>query len=188
MWPIIAAAAGALGVGYLLFSKNAKADPIQFTPSAPRPKAKTSPVSKIPVPTPPAIPIIEKNAPSPTPGLSTVDVHDPASGAVHVSTQPNGTEIFKKPDGGIVVALPTVDVTAGQGPVGQAQVVTKTDPLSMRSKPSTDGAIVTKIPRGAIVAVNGPTVPGKGSTKGWAPVTYGTFTGFASADYLEMGS
>ncbi len=53
--------------------------------------------------------------------------------------------------------------------------------LNMRSEASTSGAIVTCLPRGTVVVVTG-------KSDGWYQVAYKGYTGYMSADYLELSS
>lgn len=70
----------------------------------------------------------------------------------------------------------------------QALVTTATDPLNVRSLPSSSGSIMGKVAKGSKVSItNGGTpIAGAGSTKGWLPITQGSIMGFASADYLTL--
>ena len=53
--------------------------------------------------------------------------------------------------------------------------------LNMRSEASTSGSIVTCLPRGTVVIVNG-------QSDGWAQVTYKDHQGYMSAEYLSFSS
>lgn len=64
-----------------------------------------------------------------------------------------------------------------------AMVNTASDPLIMRSSPSTSGGMVTTMPKGAMVQILNPA-----AAPGWAQVAYNGKTGYASTQYLKMPS
>lgn len=64
-------------------------------------------------------------------------------------------------------------------PPGNAIVVTKTDPLSVRSAPNTSALIVGKLAKGSVVQVTGP-IEG-----GFYPVSQGSVHGYAYGGYLR---
>lgn len=77
---------------------------------------------------------------------------------------------------------------AASSPTGahRAQVATQRDPLNLRDQPSTNGAIVGQLAKGAIVTYTA-TADGPGSTNGWAFCigANGEGLGWASMDYLH---
>jgi len=70
----------------------------------------------------------------------------------------------------------------GETPVGMATVSAGGLSLNMRSGPGTSFGVVRSIPSGAQVEVMG------GGQNGFLPVRYGGTTGWASSQYLRMGS
>lgn len=59
-----------------------------------------------------------------------------------------------------------------------AKVITEKDPLNMRSAPTTQGKLITKIPKGATVEV-------LEVLEGWSKVKFGGFLGYSSSQYLQ---
>lgn len=202
MWPYVIGAAVVAGLGVFLFEeKNAKAKtrPLPRTPGA----SPTTPIFK-PEPAPPvfkpepAKPVASAGPAIGTPGFIATaltpkpvdaDVHQQMieQGAVYVSSAPSGAETFRKPDGGLVTVLPTVDIVAGKAS-NLASINTQKDPLNIRKGPSNTAAIVGKAAKGTVVQIVGKLVTGPGSKKGWAPVRNPAtgLTGFAAVDFLEI--
>ena len=75
--------------------------------------------------------------------------------------------------GGFVLMAPTS--------ASAQSTATTTAYLNLRTGPSTSTAIITVMPYGATVNVNG------GAESGFYPVSYGQYSGYASADYLSIG-
>jgi uncharacterized protein YgiM (DUF1202 family) len=102
-----------------------------------------------------------------------------------------------KPEPAIIFAPeakvePKITVSVGPSVQGlepnQARVVTQTDPLNIRKEANSSSKIVGKAAKGSILDVTGASVNGPGSVKGWIPVAQANINGFASADFLQMGS
>lgn len=170
---------GALGAGYLIFGeKKASAQP----------KAKTAPSPK---PIDPVMPSTAKVDLQPVPLTSKPidsDIRDKMikEGNVEISTSPSGAVTFRKPDGGNITVLPTVDVIAGKAS-NSAFVNTVRDPLNIRSKPDSNSPKVSTAAKGSVLQIIGKIVAGPGSKKGWAPVQKPgtTIVGYAAVDYLS---
>lgn len=64
--------------------------------------------------------------------------------------------------------------------VGYAVVTTSTDPLSVRSSPSTSAPVVGSFPKGAVVQITGP------MQNGFYPAALGALHGFAYGGYLQQ--
>lgn len=64
-------------------------------------------------------------------------------------------------------------------PMGSAIVITKTDPLSVRSAPSTTASTVGSIPKGATTQITG------NVQNGFSPVSYANLHGYAYSGYLQ---
>lgn len=168
---------GALGAGYLIFGEK---------------KANAQTKSKVaPSPKPIAVPSPAKVDLQPVPLTSKpvdADIRDKMikEGNVEISTSPSGAVTFRKPDGGNVTLLPTVDVVAGQAS-NSAFVNTVRDPLNIRSKPDSNSAKVSTAAKGSVLQIIGKIVAGPGSKKGWAPVQKPgtTIVGYAAVDYLS---
>lgn len=62
-----------------------------------------------------------------------------------------------------------------------AIVTTEKDPLKMRKEPNTNSEVITKIPKGGLVLVNG-------EINNWAEVEYNGYSGYASLTYLSKTS
>ncbi|MDQ3044646.1 MAG: SH3 domain-containing protein, partial [Chloroflexota bacterium] len=65
--------------------------------------------------------------------------------------------------------------------VAQAAAATTTSDLNLRTGPSTSFSVITVMPSGAEVSIDG------AAQSGFYPVSYRGFTGFASASYLSTG-
>ena len=62
-----------------------------------------------------------------------------------------------------------------------AIVTTEKDPLKIRKEPNTNSEVITKIPKGGLVLVNG-------EMNNWAEVEYNGYSGYASLTYLSKTS
>jgi hypothetical protein len=99
------------------------------------------------------------------------------------TSAPASTPVAPAPPPPLPAALPA-PLPASTAPAQQlARVTTQTDPLRLRSAPTTDSTTITMMPKGAIVAVTGPGVSGKGATS-WLPVVFSGKPGFAASDFL----
>ncbi|MCI2106407.1 MAG: NlpC/P60 family protein [Intestinimonas sp.] len=65
--------------------------------------------------------------------------------------------------------------------LGRGAVTTSGSTLNLRSKPGTDGSILTSIPNGVVLQLDG-------VTGGWYLVTYSGKTGYVSSDYIAPTS
>ncbi len=79
--------------------------------------------------------------------------------------------------------LPPVTSSAPSVTVILGMVNTATDPLVLRSSPSTSGAVLATMPKGAMVQILNPA-----ASPGWAQVSYQGKTGYASSQYIKMPS
>ena len=75
--------------------------------------------------------------------------------------------------GGLMLMSPTL--------AGAQSTATTTDALNLRTGPGTENSIITVMPYGATVSIDG------GSEGGWYPVSYNGYSGYASGDYLSIG-
>lgn len=67
----------------------------------------------------------------------------------------------------------------------QLKVNTSSGNLNMRASASSSGQLITSLPKGTVVTISDPIVKsGSGSTLGWIQVTYGSYTGYVSLDYM----
>ena len=66
-------------------------------------------------------------------------------------------------------------------PASAQSTASTTDYLNLRTGPSLDSPVVTVMPIGASVSING------GAEAGYYPVSYGSFTGYAHGDWLSIG-
>lgn len=67
----------------------------------------------------------------------------------------------------------------------QLKVNTSSGNLNMRASASSSGSLITSLPKGTVVTISDPIVKsGSGSTLGWIQVTYGSYTGYVSLDYM----
>lgn len=186
MWPVIAGGAALLGLALYATSSKAKSKVTLPAPPAPA-KGKQGAATKTPDFAPEPAVVFKAETAKKVDPADTIDLIK--AGAVQVATEVTGAQVFKKQDGGLVTVMAPVEITGGgSGATGQAVVKTAKDPLNIRKSPSSSGAIAGKANRGSVLDITGPTVSGPGSKLGWAPVKQGSLQGFASVDYLEMGS
>lgn len=172
----------AAGLGFLLFGSKKANAAVAPAPVRVPPAAKPAPVFK------PEAPVFKPEAPK-APAKVDADIIEDMTkkGAVQVATNPSGSVVMKKPDGGLITVLPTIEIVGNSGPTNQGMVQTQKDPLTVRDKPSAQGKKLGTVARFSIVDITGPIVKGDGSqTKGWAPIKQGNLAGYASADLLEL--
>lgn len=80
----------------------------------------------------------------------------------------------------ITMLLLTVSAFAAEGEIAVSTGTTTGAGLRVRSEPTTEASVVTRLEKGVTVAVL------EGSTEGWYAVSYNGKTGFVSAEYLEV--
>lgn len=78
--------------------------------------------------------------------------------------------------------LPGLPPPAALNPGDTAIVVTQTDPLLIRSGPSTSASVLGKAPKGATVSIMGP------AQSGFYPLVYSGIRGFGYGGYLKLSS
>lgn len=106
--------------------------------------------------------------------------HHSPSGRVRFG-RPNGQALYRS-----VTFLTIVAMLFGglmlMAPQASAQsTATTTDHLNLRTGPGTDTSIITVMPTGATVGIEG------GADAGWYPVSYNGYSGYASGDFLSIG-
>ena len=195
MWPVIAGGAALLTLGYLAMTGKAHAKTVNIS----KPKAKVDtvpraePVFKAEPSVPPFRP--DESKPGPVEGrpLTMQEIQVLHPGAIEVATNPTGSKVIQKPDGGLVTVLPEITIIgqpfdgASVLTASQGMVNTTKGPLNVRGTPNKTGVIKGNVNKGTIVDITGPIVRGDGSQKaGWAPIKQGGITGYSSADYLEI--